>query len=212
MTTQTLDAKAAKRELYRDLILTAAERSFADRGYAEVKVQDIASAADLSLATLYNTFAGKQAIYHEVHRRRLHELVEAALAVAGTADSHLGNLLAGIEAYVRYFAEHPDYLRMHLREGNSWATEAGIERGLPSEIWRRGIEMFEEILSQAIAAGEVVDEDPALIARVATATQQVALARWMEGGLREAPEQLSERVRHLFLRSFATELPEPKGR
>ena len=53
--------------LYRDLVLTAAEQEFARVGFAETKVATIAKTADLSLATVYKTFSGKDEIWDELH-------------------------------------------------------------------------------------------------------------------------------------------------
>ena len=45
-------ARNAKASMYRALIVDAAERLFADRGYENTKIQDIAAESGLSLGTL----------------------------------------------------------------------------------------------------------------------------------------------------------------
>ena len=45
--------------MYRQHILDAAERVFADRGYETAKVQDISALAGLSMGTIYAVFPGK---------------------------------------------------------------------------------------------------------------------------------------------------------
>ncbi len=52
-------------------ILDAAEKLFAERGFAGTAVRDIASQVDLNPASLYNHFAGKQALYEAVLERTM---------------------------------------------------------------------------------------------------------------------------------------------
>ncbi len=54
-------AKKAKEELYRQLILDAAQGVFADNGYDDAKIGEIAEASGVSLLTLYSVFPGKAA-------------------------------------------------------------------------------------------------------------------------------------------------------
>ena len=55
-------AKKAKEELYRQLILQAAQPVFAESGYDDAKIGEIAEASGISLQTLYSVFPGKAAI------------------------------------------------------------------------------------------------------------------------------------------------------
>jgi len=60
----------------RDRILDAAEALFAVHGLAGTAVRDIARAVGLTPASLYNHFAGKQAIYDAVLERGIRPLFE----------------------------------------------------------------------------------------------------------------------------------------
>ena len=53
----------------RDRILDTAEALFAERGFAGTAVRDIAAAVGLTAASLYNHFAGKEALYAAVLER-----------------------------------------------------------------------------------------------------------------------------------------------
>src|SRR5574337_2169161 len=60
----------------RDLILDAAERRFAERGFAGVSVREIAADAGLkNQASLYNHFRNKRALYEAVLARGLEPIV-----------------------------------------------------------------------------------------------------------------------------------------
>lgn len=60
----------------RDRILDVAEALFASRGYAGAAIRDIAREAQLTPASLYNHFAGKQALYEAVLERGVRPLIE----------------------------------------------------------------------------------------------------------------------------------------
>ncbi len=200
---QLTDVKARKAALYRDAILDAAERLFALHGPDNVKVQQIAETAGLSLATLYNTCTGKEQIEQGVHERRLAELFERATGVVDPGRSAFANILAGIESYGRYFAEHPEYLRMHLHAGNDWATALGIQPGATMEAWQRGMALLVEMVRQAMADGDLVATDPVTAARLMTSAQQVMLSRWLEDGAKGSVDALVADVRAFILRAFA---------
>ena len=63
--------KERKQELYREVILDAAEGVFANEGYDAAQVTQIAKSAGLSLTTLYRVLPSKWEIYRAVNQRRL---------------------------------------------------------------------------------------------------------------------------------------------
>ena len=62
--------EAARTRMYHDLIFECAERVFAEKGFDESTMQDVASEAGISLKTLYATFPGKNEIYTEIQAVR----------------------------------------------------------------------------------------------------------------------------------------------
>jgi AcrR family transcriptional regulator len=66
-------------------ILAAAEASFAERGFAGVGMREIAERAGVTPASVYNHFAGKQALYDAVLERGLRPLYEVLDSAASGA-------------------------------------------------------------------------------------------------------------------------------
>ena len=54
---------SARAEMYRAVVLDAAERVFGQGGYHASKMQDVAREAGISLNTLYGAFASKRAVF-----------------------------------------------------------------------------------------------------------------------------------------------------
>jgi AcrR family transcriptional regulator len=113
----------------RDVILDAAERRFADRGFAGVSVREIAADAGLkNQASLYHHFRDKRALYEAVLARGLEPIVSmVAQSRATAAPGEPGQF---IEDMVDYLAAHPHLPRLIQR--------AGLEdrRHLPSAVAR----------------------------------------------------------------------------
>src|SRR5689334_13840536 len=70
----------------RRIILDAALRMFADRGYHGTTVPDVAEAAGVGTGTLYRYFAHKEALVNEVYRDAKQHLRTALLGVGPESD------------------------------------------------------------------------------------------------------------------------------
>jgi AcrR family transcriptional regulator len=68
-------------------VLDAAERVFAERGYAGARLSDIAEAAGFTKGAVYSNFAGKQELFAELITRQVSSNLAAALAEVVARDS-----------------------------------------------------------------------------------------------------------------------------
>jgi AcrR family transcriptional regulator len=97
----------------RDVILDAAERRFADRGFAGVSMREIAAEAGLrNQASLYHHFRDKRALYEAVLSRGITPIV--ALVTEGGKDWHAEGRERLSEEVVEPVLDHIlDYLEQH---------------------------------------------------------------------------------------------------
>ena len=178
-------SRVGRRYLARRLeILRAAGRQFRVSGFAETGMRDIAAAADLSPANLYNYFRGK----HEI--------------LFFCQDVSLDRMIAALEKARRLRAPARDRLRLvilsHLRcvldevEGSAAhlltsALPPRLQRGL---VLKR--DRYEEGVRQLIAAGtrtgEFVPCDPALAARAVLGALNWSVRWFNPGGALTATE------------------------
>ena len=103
-------------------------------------------------------------------------------------------------AYVEYFVAHPDFLRMHLREGTSWVLSPAPNGR--AQVWQDIHELQAGIFRRGIAAGVFIDEDPAYLAKLYSAIDQVLLADWVASGMKANGQRLTERFQALVERAF----------
>jgi AcrR family transcriptional regulator len=198
-------AKRAKEELYRQLILEAAQAVFADSGYDDAKIGEIAEASGVSLQTLYSVFPGKSAIYQAIQELGDRELHRRSIERSQAIADPLRAMLVGLRATTLYFLEQPDFLKLRLHGGFTWGAEptaAGSQ--VRTDAWRAALERLRVACQRCIEVGVFVDRDPSLIARLVVSMQQVELAHWLEGGMAGDPEvvatDLQEQVERAFRR------------
>jgi AcrR family transcriptional regulator len=194
--------REAKAATYADLILDVAERAFARDGFDGTFVKNVAAEASVSLATIYGHFPAKMDLYRAVHARRLASLGEALVAVRVDRDDPLAALLASMRVYVTFHMSHPAWLGMHLREGNAWSDDERLRSPEQVRAWKRGLSSMTSAFRRGIDAGVFVDDDPVLLARTTNAMHQVALSRWVDGGMREGAASIVRRMQHRFVRAF----------
>ena len=196
-------ARAQKEELYRKLVLEAAEPIFAQHGYDEARIGEISAASGLSLQTLYSAFPGKASIFEAIQERRDEALHARVMDAAQDVKRPLEALLSGFRAATLYFLENPDFLRIRLHGGFTWGTEesAAGDQGRTGA-WRAALERLKNACERCTAAGVFVQRDPALMARMMVAIQQVELAHWLEEGMRRSPQEVSDDLEAQVTRAF----------
>jgi AcrR family transcriptional regulator len=106
----------------RDVILDAAERHFAERGFDGVSVREIAADAGLkNQASLYHHFRNKRHLYEAVLGRGIEPIVAVVAASrqpegAGTEGGPSADVVAGfLDRVVDYLVEHPHLPRLLQR-------------------------------------------------------------------------------------------------
>ncbi len=143
-------------------ILEAAARVFAERGFSEARIEEVAAAADVSPGTVYNYFPTKDALLLGVARHRRAEIPEAVdtLAASPPADP--------VRAFVRFFeimAEHsmrslnkPLWSHVHA------AMLVGEWEPFGKERWRHEDELIarQRTLLRALQERGVLPAEPAL--------------------------------------------------
>jgi AcrR family transcriptional regulator len=196
------EARRARNDLYRQHILGAAEHVFAERGFESAKVQEISDRAGLSMGTIYALFPSKSDLLQAILDQRGGDILARARDVAARQLPPLDGLRALIRDYIEYFVAHPNFLRMHLRQGSSWVLSPTPDTATRVQMWREVHGLQTEIFRRGVESGTFVDEEPAFLARLFSAMDQVLLADWVESGMRADHDALIERLQRLVERTF----------
>src|SRR6185436_9218133 len=113
--------EAARSRMYHDLIFECAERVFAEKGFDECTMQDVAAEAGISLKTLYTAFPGKNEIYAEIQAVRGMAFLERVQSA--NQGSAFEKFEAGLRAFVTFLIDHDAYRQILLREGQAWGLD-----------------------------------------------------------------------------------------
>jgi AcrR family transcriptional regulator len=199
----------ARHRLHRGLLLEAAEHCFAKNGIDDTKMEEISRESGLSLATIYELFPGKASLALAVHEVRLAELIERTIGASRGAAGPFEALRAGVRAAAQHFMLHPNYLRMHLRDGHAWGVGDAITtrpKAIASS-WGEAIAWMIPIFEEGIRRGDFFADPPALMARRANALVQVQMASWLEEPEARSEERTLEDLDEQLRRAFCAREP-----
>jgi AcrR family transcriptional regulator len=120
--------KRLSAEQRRAAILDAALEVFAGRGYHASSIDDIASAAGISKALIYEHFRSKEDLHLELLQANAAELFERLAAAVPAAEPGEARLRAGLEAFFAFVEERRDAWRMLFRQSADAEMSAALER------------------------------------------------------------------------------------
>jgi AcrR family transcriptional regulator len=176
-----------KSEARKEQILTAAERVFAGKGFADATVAEVAREAGLSDATIYEYFSSKEELLFSIPlqttRKAARELSLHLNYIRGAANKIRGI----IYGYLSFYQNHPDYasvLMLILKQNRKFLeTEA-------YQLIREVSRMITQVVEAGIAAGEFkADTDPHLVRAVILGTIEHSVITWL---LLDRPQDILE--------------------
>jgi AcrR family transcriptional regulator len=192
--------------MYRGRVRDAAERLFAARGVVHVRMVDVARESKVSIGTIYRLFPGrKDEIYRSIHEHRGTALLGQTRAIGLEVWQQRGDLLdavfAGTAALMEFFAAHPDYLGLVLREEKTWTSPRRASKE-QAAMWHVGNEGIVRMMQHGVAENVLVDDDPECMARAWVAIQEAHLGHWREQGMKASSADVAGRLQRQFLRAF----------
>ncbi|MFT3901359.1 MAG: TetR/AcrR family transcriptional regulator [Gordonia sp. (in: high G+C Gram-positive bacteria)] len=136
----------------RDEILDAASHLFAERGYADVGVDEIGAAVGISGPSVYNHFPSKAAILVGIGQRSAARLEAGVMAAYAASDDPAQILDALVDSYVTVITATPD-LSVSFNNAAALAEDPAARELLETQ--RRYVARWIDLLPQAdAAAGE----------------------------------------------------------
>ena len=140
-------------------LLDEAARLFAERGYADTRVIDICRAAGVAKGLFYWYFENKEALFRELVESTRQGMRRAQGAAIDAGADPLTRIRQGVEASVRFMAEHHQLYSMILIESSDQRIVELLRNG--GDIHAADTARH---LREAIDAGLVRDEDPLTLA------------------------------------------------
>lgn len=142
----------------REEMLHAAAEVFARSGYAKASMKEIAAQVGISVGMLYNYFRGKEEIFRELIEHYINHLREKADASYSPDDPPVEKILSRIRSAVDFYWENRNLAMMYFSE-NPLRLEIVVKG------WeKQSRSILSELLSEAMERGDLVREDPTIVA------------------------------------------------
>ncbi len=148
-------------------LLDAALEVFAEKGFDGAQISEIASLAEVSLASLYSMFKGKEELYQAVTWRAAEAIRESVVSKVGGIPNPRERLLALIDSLFAAFDEQRAAMRIYTWGTQSvpWRMHHPTEGGDPiKEIYETFIADLKKIASELKSDGALRDIDETVFA------------------------------------------------
>lgn len=113
---EKLSRRERDRLRHKEEILDAALRLFSEKGFHDVSMQEIASAAEFATGTLYNFFSSKEALYEELCESRGERIIEDISAVLDGPGDEVQRLRTFVRTQPELLAKHADFIKVYVSE------------------------------------------------------------------------------------------------
>jgi TetR/AcrR family transcriptional regulator, cholesterol catabolism regulator len=142
--------RARRRAQSRKAIIEAAAAAIARRGFHGMSMRDLARATDRSLAGFYNYFGSKEDVLFALQKEAFETLVATARDDLEGVAEPAARLYVFIHHHVRYFAEHPDVMRVLVHEA---AALPAPQRRVVRTLKERYFEIGRAIVRDVVEGG-----------------------------------------------------------
>src|SRR5437667_7933896 len=174
---RTLTERSTAQEDKRRVILDAAVRVFARKGYHTCRVGDIAEEAGVAHGLLYHYFASKEELLETVFRDNWSDLLEAVRSVEESGEPAREQLRQVAAILLRAWRRDPDLVRVLVREV---ARSPQMQRRVDE--LQQVLRAIERMVARGQDAGEFRrDLDPQLASFVVYGAIEEILTGWVLG-------------------------------
>jgi len=185
--------RAIAQEEKRRLLLDAAVRVFARKGYHSSRVGDIAEEAGVAYGLLYHYFGSKEDVLRTVFRETWRGLIATIKSVEQAGDPPIEQLRKVAEILLRSWRRDPDLVRVLVLE----VTRSQLLPGEMDEI-AASFAAIQEIVERGQADGSIrADLDARLASYIFYGAVEELLTGWVLGRLPDSEADVASAERTL---------------
>jgi TetR/AcrR family transcriptional regulator len=132
MSNEKLSRREREKLRQRQEMLAAALDRFAEKGYHNVSMHEIAEKAEFAIGTLYTVFQNKEDLYKALVLEECDRFEEALVAAIDTPDDEIERLKNYVRTKGEMFRDNLPFVRLFLAEskGASFNVRAGLDEAL----------------------------------------------------------------------------------
>jgi len=177
----TTERKEREKAQKRQHLIDIAENVFFEKGYEAATMDQIAEKAEYSKGTLYLYFKNKEELYIAISTRsisRFQSIIHEEMQKSNTGEEKLSAIK---NAYLRFFLEDPDHMKVML---HAFRSPAVIERLHEDQETLKMIMQKDQEVNELIASAILQSSrEGTLKGKTGEITQEEAAAMVLAGGL-----------------------------
>jgi len=154
MVMKKLSRKEREYQTRREEILKAAERVFAEKGFHNSTVAEIAKKSEFAIGTLYQFFKNKEELYYTMMLEKFDLLYNTLLTKLGKNTQCLEKLSCLVEVALSFIEQNVDFFKIFTLELN--VLHPNMENKLKEQLINRHfayIKLISNIIKEGINAG-----------------------------------------------------------
>ena len=145
----------------RGRILEAAAGAIAESGFHGMSMRALARAAGMSLGNSYNYFASKEEILFAIQKGAFEVLIASAGEALAPLAEPSARLYVFVSHHVRYFAEHPEVMRVLVHEASALPEAERREvRRLKERYFALGRSIVADLVAEGCGPGSAESSGP----------------------------------------------------
>lgn len=184
-------------------IMDAACKMFAERGYANTDIEELAAELEIGKGTIYRAFTSKQELFFATVNRSLEQMT---IFIKSTADAEnargVQRIQAGVRAFLRFFDQNPEVIELFMQERAVFYSSQKC-----STFWehcRRNSARWEAFFSELMELGYVKTLDAKWLAETLNQLLYGQLFLHRMDGSQVSLESRSKNVLTLFFTGILT--------
>ncbi|WP_139489581.1 TetR/AcrR family transcriptional regulator [Brevibacillus dissolubilis] len=140
----------------KDLISQSALQAFAQYGYSDTTMDNIAEVANVAKGTLYYHFKTKEELFFYVNQKGVEMLIESVTtAMNDTSHTVYERMLYVLDEHLRFFAEHEEFCLLLLSFSSGDHSRDEMVRQLLSSYFITMETYFDSMQKQGVIAPEL---------------------------------------------------------
>src|ERR671922_413990 len=146
--------QAMLRTFMETTIARVAKAVFAERGYQQATLEEIAQRAGMSKATIYLYYRNKDDLFLHVVEELVHMAIAATAQEATTAKPPLEKLYGMVRGKIEFYEREREFFHIYLNEkqGQEVAPKTPHKKAI-REMYLEGVQTLADVLQEGIDAG-----------------------------------------------------------
>jgi len=197
---EKLSRKEREYQMRREEILKAAERVFAQNGFHNSTVAEIAKESEFSIGTLYHFFKNKEELYYIMMIEKFDLLYSTLIAGVSKKTGCLDKLKCLVELVLSFIEKNIDFFKIFTRELN--VLKPNMEDKLKEQLINKHfayIKLISGVIKEGIDEGVIKEDNADDLSSALVGMMNVFSFNWIFNQKKDSLSEKAAIIVNLFL-------------